>query len=72
MISDERLETLANGRWLSAKSSEIEGMARELLTLRNTFSEPAAYMTYKGYLIHAEDPKLAEYSDPEPLFMRPE
>lgn len=36
MINDERLETLANGRWLSAKSSEIEGMARELLALRKS------------------------------------
>lgn len=34
MISDERLDHLANGRWLDAKSSEIEGMAKELLALR--------------------------------------
>ncbi|MGE2471817.1 hypothetical protein ACMFCN_28410 [Klebsiella michiganensis] len=31
-------------------------------------SEPVAYMTYKGYLLHAGDPKLAEYSEPTPLY----
>ena len=25
-------------------------------------------MTYKGYLLHAGDPKLAEYSEPTPLY----
>lgn len=34
-------------------------------------SEPVAYMTYKGYLLHAGDPKLAEYSDPIPLYADP-
>lgn len=31
-------------------------------------AEPVAYMTYKGYLLHAADPKLAAYSDPTPLY----
>ncbi|HGZ2415677.1 TPA: hypothetical protein ACOJA7_002249 [Citrobacter freundii] len=30
--------------------------------------ELVAYMTYKGYLLHAADPKLAEYSEPMPLY----
>ncbi len=34
-------------------------------------AEPVAYMTYKGYLLHASDPKLAEYSDPTPLYDAP-
>ncbi|ECD4558047.1 hypothetical protein E2Q39_07820 [Salmonella enterica subsp. enterica serovar Newport] len=34
-------------------------------------AEPVAYMTYKGYLLHAADPKLAEYSDPTPLYDAP-
>lgn len=34
-------------------------------------SEPVAYMTYKGYLLHAGDPKLAEYSEPTPLYADP-
>ncbi|MDM3290187.1 DUF551 domain-containing protein [Citrobacter sp. Ce105] len=34
-------------------------------------TEPVAYMTYKGYLLHAADPKLAEYSDPTPLYDAP-
>ncbi|HHT7404054.1 TPA: hypothetical protein ACT19U_005552 [Raoultella ornithinolytica] len=33
--------------------------------------EPVAYMTYKGYLLHAGDPKLAEYSEPMPLYADP-
>ncbi len=34
-------------------------------------SEPVAYMTYKGYLLHAGDPKLVEYSEPMPLYADP-
>ncbi|EIQ4221674.1 hypothetical protein LU447_004310 [Salmonella enterica] len=30
--------------------------------------EPDAYVTYKGYLLHAADPKVANHSQPEPLF----
>lgn len=33
--------------------------------------EPVAYMTYKGYLLHAGDPKVSEYSDPTPLYTTP-
>ncbi|UAK22761.1 DUF551 domain-containing protein [Kluyvera sp. CRP] len=33
--------------------------------------EPVAYMTYKGYLLHAGDPKLGEYSEPVPLYAAP-
>jgi hypothetical protein len=29
-------------------------------------------MTYKGYLPHADDPKLAEYSEPMPLYTAPQ
>lgn len=32
--------------------------------------EPAAYMTYKGYLLHAADPKVSEHDSPEPLYTR--
>jgi hypothetical protein len=34
--------------------------------------EPDAFMTYKGYLYHANDPKVLEHSDPEPLYTRQE
>ena len=33
--------------------------------------EPVAYMTYKGYLYHASDPKVLEHSDPTPLYTAP-
>ncbi|MEJ3963063.1 DUF551 domain-containing protein [Citrobacter braakii] len=34
-------------------------------------AEPVAYMTYKGYLLHAGDPKVSEYSEPTPLYTAP-
>lgn len=30
--------------------------------------EPVAYMTYKGYLLHASDPKVKDHSEPSPLW----
>jgi len=30
-----------------------------------------AYLTYKGDLLHADDPKVLEHSDPSPLFLSP-
>lgn len=30
--------------------------------------EPDAYVTYKGHLLHAADPKVAQHSQPEPLY----
>lgn len=72
MIGDERLEALSDINHVgSILGQEITAMAKELLALRKAFSEPVAYMTYKGYLIHAGDPKLTEYSEPEPLFTKP-
>lgn len=48
-------------------------IVRELAAFRLAAmdSEPVAYMTYKGYLLHAGDPKLAEYSEPMPLYADP-
>lgn len=34
--------------------------------------KPDAYETYKGYLLHANDPKVQEYSDPSPLYSKGE
>ncbi len=33
--------------------------------------EPVAFITYKGHLLHASDPRVAEYSNPEPLYTAP-
>ena len=30
--------------------------------------KPVAYLTYKGYLLHAEDPKVKDHSEPTPLY----
>ena len=50
------------------------GEASELarIALASLEAEPVAYMTYKGYLLHADDPKLAEYSEPMPLYTVPQ
>ena len=41
------------------------------IALASLEAEPVAYITYKGYLLHAADPKLAEYSEPTPLYDAP-
>ena len=48
-------------------------IVRELAAFRLAAmdSKPVAYMTYKGYLLHAGDQKLAEYSEPMPLYADP-
>ncbi|MBP1035865.1 hypothetical protein J8631_09865 [Serratia fonticola] len=48
-----------------------EQMLLARIALAAKTAEPVAYLTYKGYLIHAADPKLSEYSDPWPLYDAP-
>ena len=43
-------------------------MNDKLKTLIKENLTPDAYMTYKGYLLHAEDPKIQDHSDPLPLY----
>lgn len=49
---------------------ELRALARIALAAKR--AEPVAYITYKGHLIHAADPKLSEYSDPQPLYDAPQ
>ncbi|MEB8293722.1 DUF551 domain-containing protein [Klebsiella michiganensis] len=78
-ITDERLAELVAFKPLpgtditSATRDEWMAMAAELQERRKAEKncEPVAYMTYKGYLLHAGDPKLAEYSEPTPLYADP-
>lgn len=54
-------------------NAERHATARHLRTLMDKLEmidnqEPWAYMTYKGYLLHSDDPKLSEYCDPVPLY----
>lgn len=61
---------------LASRQTAFESARKEILAdlqlaeiaLAAMDSEPVAYMTYKGYLLHAGDPKLAEYSEPTPLY----
>ncbi|VUC79820.1 Eaa1 [Raoultella terrigena] len=71
-LTRERIELIANfhrAMMLPPSHDEIEELARMALAAMD--SEPVAYMTYKGYLLHAGDPKLAEYSEPMPLYADP-
>ncbi|MFS9729939.1 hypothetical protein [Enterobacter hormaechei] len=49
----------------------LMALAAMKIALASLEAEPVAYMTYKGYLLHAADPKLAEYSEPTPLYDAP-
>lgn len=60
------------GGQLSIRDEYFKQALERLIALQKEFDEPVAYMTFKGYLLHAGDPKVAEYSEPEPLYMRPE
>lgn len=71
-LTDERIELIADfhrAMTLPPSHDEIEELARMAMAAMD--SEPVAYMTYKGYLLHAGDPKLAEYSEPMPLYADP-
>ncbi|CAH5643909.1 hypothetical protein AI2943V1_1472 [Klebsiella oxytoca] len=62
-------ETYGAGSNVMLPAEEAEELARIALAVMD--GEPVAYMTYKGYLLHAGDPKLAEYSEPTPLYADP-
>ncbi|MFU8516950.1 hypothetical protein ACNATV_28810, partial [Klebsiella quasipneumoniae] len=66
-INSEAYDEEEIREWLS--SDEIMELSRMALAAMD--GEPVAYMTYKGYLLHAGDPKLAEYSEPMPLYADP-
>ncbi len=69
-ITRERLEQLAKFKGAAVTRQEEQELARIALDAMD--SDPVAYMTYKGYLLHAGDPKLAEYSEPTPLYAAPQ
>ncbi|WP_053086432.1 hypothetical protein [Klebsiella michiganensis] len=82
-LTEEELQTLIielqqiayrlNGTNSAYLMSDAIKPLRELQERRKAAmdSEPVAYMTYKGYLLHAGDPKLAEFSEPTPLYADP-
>lgn len=71
----ERLEEIRNSfldRTQETAPSIEEVFALIDIALAAKRAEPVGYMTYKGHLIHAGDPKLSEYSDPQPLYDTPQ
>lgn len=76
ILTKEVIQKILNDDWLLMDDCEglenctvIKELARMALAAMD--SEPVAYMTYKGYLLHAGDQKLAEYSEPMPLYADP-
>ncbi|EOW6512965.1 hypothetical protein ACOZXQ_002754 [Cronobacter malonaticus] len=73
-ISNERLEKLSSGNaWTCVQDDEAKAMATELLALRKERerTEPVAYMIGGHYLMHANDPKVDNYSSAVPLYTAP-
>lgn len=68
-ITRERAQEIFLGNGPEPTASEERELAR--IALASLEAVPVAYMTYKGYLLHAADPKLAEYSEPTPLYDAP-
>ena len=54
------------------KSCVASGDTAELLALIDhvciEVDSPVAFITYKGHLLHADDPRVSEYSNPVPLY----
>lgn len=65
----QHIISVASGFPESEKAQMDLELAR--IALASLEAVPVAYMTYKGYLLHAADPKLAEYSEPTPLYDAP-
>ncbi|EMA1800137.1 hypothetical protein SD377_000739 [Cronobacter turicensis] len=70
-ISNERLEKLSE--YDCADRYEVMSMATELLALRKERERaaPVAYMIGGHYLMHANDPKIDNYSSALPLYTSP-
>ena len=65
----KRLESRGNAEYaLGLTLNEEYQLAAYRLLYAVWTQEPDAYVTYKGYLLHAADPKVANHSQPEPLF----
>lgn len=71
-FSEERLKELRE--WVQVfgrhpRLEECEKLVRIALAAKQ--AEVVAYMTYKGQLLHAADPKVLEHSEPQPLYDAP-
>ena len=53
----------------SVQRLQIDHLEAELARLHE--QEPYAYETYKGFLLHAGDPTVSNYSNPKPLYADP-
>lgn len=77
MISNERLESLQRQfkeeGFNDISDSEIMQLVEENLALRKEreWAEPVAYMIGGHYLMHANDPKVDNYSSAVPLYTAP-
>lgn len=65
-FSEERLNNIIE----LADNPTMAALARIALAAKQ--ADVVAYMTYKGQLLHAADPKVLEHSEPQPLYDAPQ
>ena len=75
-LADALNASNSNGKMCDEAAAELRRLHEENTALRQAIEqaekqEPVAWMTYKGYLYHASDPKVLEHSDPTPLYDKP-
>ncbi|HDG1683776.1 TPA: hypothetical protein PFE14_004270 [Kluyvera ascorbata] len=58
-VPDEELDQMIWKLERDGMTPKMLSLMRELREVRKANGEPVANMTYKGYLLHAGDPKLA-------------
>ena len=70
ILTDEELNSIKdNHRDQLVELDLLRNVESALLSkLAEQAGEPVAYITYKGHLLHANDPKVSDHSDPEPLY----
>ncbi|WP_241575139.1 hypothetical protein [Rosenbergiella nectarea] len=72
LTQEKREELIQYAKFISAQYDHDEELCEIMeIALASLTAKPVSYMTYKGYLLHAADPKVSEYSDPEPLYDAP-
>lgn len=65
ILSTDELKNI----WSRTKGiAELANEIQKALIKKIKEEGPVAFISYKGYLIHADDPKLVEYSEPTPLY----
>lgn len=68
-FSEEKLIDIIEFR---VKPTPLDGVLLARIALSAMQADVVAYVTYKGQLLHAADPKVLEHSEPQPLYDAPQ